>query len=84
MDYYGLDPENLHICVFCQHHAYDLDKGNICLKGVVDGRMHLQEVNDCESWKTAFENDFRRRHDLERQLEKEQRMAKDKQLKLQL
>lgn len=76
MNYYGLDPKSLTNCNFCQHHAYDLGKGHICTQSSPYKMIErLFEVNDCEHYKTPFLNDYRRRYDLERELERARKEA---------
>ena len=73
MEYYGLNPTDMHDCGHCQYRYIEkkMNKGIEHRCVVRDGVLQkIYEINDCECWKSPFENDYRRRIDLEKTNEK--------------
>jgi len=47
------DNERAHCCGMCKYGAYDIDRGNVCLKdGTVTDSKNQYWPNDCEDWET--------------------------------
>lgn len=73
MKFTHYDPENLRTCNHCQHTVLDLGRGIICrVYDVVISPQDIHKVVECESWKSPYENDYRKRPDLEKKLKKGQ------------
>lgn len=67
-----LDPLSIKSCNHCKHIYYDIDKGFRCPihKDIEYTGAMIYMVNDCEDYLSCYVNDYRRRYDLERELEK--------------
>lgn len=77
-NFFDLDPENEHGCHCCQNSFIEFTSNNgvnianyrCKLHGDVgmDEKYNYVRPNDCKDWFSKWQNDYRRRYDLERQL----------------
>lgn len=72
VNFKGLDPDDLHTCQHCQHSFHDIGMSRkVCsMSGHPIAPMDYISTNDCEEYMSPFISDYRRRPDLERQLNK--------------
>lgn len=69
-----LDPEDMHTCQHCSNMYLDIDKrlkGVMCPKYGLITHNNAIMVNDCEQWGSPYVSDYRRRPDLEAQINKQ-------------
>ena len=71
-----LDPEDAHCCRFCQHSYVQMlgmfGKHFCNVRGDVGMNEDYNYIrpNDCEDYLSVWQNDYRRRRDLEREIKK--------------
>ena len=71
MNFLYLEPLDLHTCQHCRNMYLDLDKrqeGLMCEKNGLIPHRNAIMVNDCEQWASPYQNDYKRRPDLESEL----------------
>lgn len=70
VNFFAPDPLSTDTCMHCQHSYHDVEKGKACpFYGVLTNVQYISP-NDCESRLSLWLNDYRRRPDLERKLNK--------------
>lgn len=70
-----LNPDNSHTCSYCKASRFDMGErpGYYCsLLGIRVTQIQYVSPNDCESYDSIWQNDYRRRYDLERELLKKE------------
>lgn len=66
-----LEPLDPCTCEHCQHSVLDLGRGIVCREhDIIIKPEDYHKVVSCVEWKSPWQNDYRRRYDLEKELTK--------------